>query len=697
MKDGIIKMATASHTVLVGDVSSNARRLVALAEELAFEGCRVIVTPAEGLTGSTIGDMRWQSAMLDAALDGLEYVVSHTTVLDAVLVVGVPLVWQGQLYNCAAVCKGGRVLGVVAQFCPEDFGGHDDSRYFAPAPHEVQTITLWGEEVPFGGLQVFSADNVPNLRIGVEIGGDLWSPRAPHAALAMAGATVLCHLDATEALVGAAGRYTQQVAAISDACKAAYIHCDAWGESTTNMVVGGHEIIAVGGEVVAEAAPFATPHRAIATVDVDCLQFERLRTSFGANDIAKGVTYTAFVYNCLTETPMQWSRFPFVPDDVAALRRTSHETLTIQAHGLAGRMAHIQEEMARGTAKRRDAEAAKAQAEGGDDDAIAAARAAVPDPKPLRLVLGVSGGLDSTMALLVCIEACRILDESPTDILSCVTMPCFGTTVRTKSNAVALCEALQVPCRTVDISDSVRRHLADIGHDMTPDVAFENAQARMRTMVLMDIANQEGGLVVGTGDLSELALGWCTYNGDHMSMYAVNASLPKTLIRRIVEVIASESDDALRTVLCDILDTPISPELLPADSKGQIAQKTEEIIGKYDVNDFILYYTVRWGVRPRKLFRMASATFAPTRMEDEDEDAWVKRSVSFNHELKDTFIRFYQRFCSQQFKRSCSPDGPKLSEVDLAPRGDWRMPSDAFATTWVAEIEAIQLPPIPKD
>ncbi|MBO4534516.1 MAG: NAD(+) synthase, partial [Clostridia bacterium] len=503
-----------------------------------------------------------------------------------------------------------------------------------PSPKEVQTISLFGQNVPFGGYQTYRCLNMPDLTIGVEICEDLWVPHAPHETLAQAGATILCNLSASDQLVSKANYRRMLVRSAAARTFSGYIYCDAPStESTQDVVFSAHNIISESGFLMAESKPFEGGY-AHTQIDLERLVHERkCRNTFESR--AEGVTTVDFAFDSITTTPLTRviSPFPFVPEDKDTLKERAEEILALQSHGLARRLDHTGVKC---------------------------------------MLLGVSGGLDSTLALLVCVEACKLTGRPLSDIHA-VTLPCYGTTDRTKNNALKLCEALGVPCREINIGPTVTQHLKDIGHDPDAlDVTYENAQARTRTMVLMDLANQEGGLVVGTGDLSELALGWCTYNGDQMSMYGVNASVPKTLIKSLITHVAEESPKALKEVLLDIVDTPISPELLPS-KEGQIAQKTEELVGKYDLNDFILFYMMRWG-------------FAPAKIDYLMHHAYPALS---GEQRKEALKRFYTRFFSQQFKRNPMPDGPKVGTVALSPRGDWRMPSDATVRIWLDEIESL--------
>ncbi len=559
--------------------------------------------------------------------------------LDVVALVGLPLLVRGKLYNCAAVLCGGRLLGLVPKTYLPNYGEFYEKRQFTPGSTEVETVTVCGQEVPFGTSLLFRCRQMPSFVLGVEICEDLWSALPPSTFHALAGATVIANLSASDETVGKAEYRRTLVSNQSARLLCGYLYASAGhGESTQDMVFAGHDLIAENGTLLAETSPF---EGGWAETELDCqrMESERARnTSFEPS--AEGYLTVDFDLT-LTETPLsRWvDPTPFVPHDERRRAERCELILKMQADGLAKRLEHAHAKTA---------------------------------------VIGISGGLDSCLALLVAVRAMKQLGRPTSDVLA-VTMPCFGTTRRTRSNAEILCDELAVSFTEIDIANTVHSHFKDIGQDeQVLDVTFENGQARVRTLELMDTANRTGGLVVGTGDLSELALGWATYNGDHMSMYGVNAGVPKTLVRHLVRYEADIAASAeLRRVLLDILDTPVSPELLPAKD-GEIAQKTEDLVGPYELHDFYLYYVLRFGFSPAKIFRLAKAAFAG-RAEYPDEVLyrWLRN--------------FYWRFFAQQFKRSCLPDGPKVGSVTLSPRGDWRMPSDAAAALWLAELEQIPL------
>ena len=551
--------------------------------------------------------------------------------------VGLPLLVRGKLYNCAAVLCRGRLLGLVPKTYLPNYGEFYEKRQFTPGSTEVETLTVCGQQVPFGTSLLFRCREMPSFVLGVELCEDLWSALPPSTFHALAGATVIANLSASDETVGKAEYRRALVANQSARLLCSYLYASAGhGESTQDMVFAGHDLIAENGTLLAETAPFAGGH---AETELDCQRMESERTRNTSFEPSTDGYQTVDFSLTLTNTAL--TRFvdptPFVPGDPQRRAERCELILKMQADGLAKRLEHAHAKTA---------------------------------------VIGISGGLDSCLALLVAVRAMKQLRRPTTDVLA-VTMPCFGTTRRTRSNAEILCEELHVSFSEIDIANTVHSHFADIGQDESVlDVTFENGQARVRTLELMDTANRTGGLVVGTGDLSELALGWATYNGDHMSMYGVNAGVPKTLVRHLVRYEADiAATDALRTVLLDILDTPVSPELLPARD-GEIAQKTEDLVGPYELHDFYLYYVLRFGFGPAKIFRLAKAAFAG-RAEYPDEVLykWLRN--------------FYWRFFAQQFKRSCLPDGPKIGSVTLSPRGDWRMPSDAAAALWLAELEQL--------
>jgi NAD+ synthase (glutamine-hydrolysing) len=570
----------------------------------------------------------------------------RTADLDALVLAGAPVRANGKLYNCAVVLWGGSVLGVVPKRAIPTYNEFYEGRHFTSGPGEVTGIDYAGEtDVPFGCHQLFRCSNMSDLVVAVEICEDLWVPRPPSIAAAQAGATLVCNLSASNELVGKASYRRSLVSGQSARLVCAYVYASAgWGESTQDVVFGGHDLVCEDGHVLAESTPFSDGV-ATSQVDVSLMVSERRRMSSylaaPTPEAAGFVTHDFTLEQCECRLTRAIDPHPFVPSSAADRDARCEEILAIQAHGLARRLEHTHSS---------------------------------------RVVVGVSGGLDSTLAMLVCARAFDLIDLDRSGILA-VTMPGFGTTDRTHGNASYLARALGAELREVDITAAVRRHFSDIGHDESVhDVTYENCQARERTQILMDLANQEGGLVIGTGDLSELALGWATYNGDHMSMYGVNASVPKTLVRHLVRHVADTCGDAnLSKVLLDVLDTPVSPELLPATADGTISQRTEDLVGPYELHDFLLYEMLRLGFGPAKVYRLACIAFDGSHgadaMDPTEILSWEKV--------------FYRRFFAQQFKRSCLPDGPKVGSVAVSPRGDLRMPSDASVATWQADLDRL--------
>ena len=634
MRFGYVKCAAYTPEIRVADCRYNAGRIYQLMQEASQEGIELLVLPELCITGYTCGDLFFQQTLLTAAEDVLLRLVEQSRGLALITVVGLPLAVEGKLYNCAAVIYEGKLLGIIPKSHIPNYAEFYEARHFAAAPEKNSTVRLAGKDVPFGTKLLFCCEEEPAFKLAVEICEDLWVGNSPSLAHVGAGATVIANLSASDEVVAKDDFRRILLRGQSAKLIAGYIYVDAGvGESSTDLVFSGHNIIAQNGHLLAESQPFG-PGQATADIDVTAIAYDRMRVSTVMAESAEG--YEKILFSLpqreakLINTP---TKHPFIPEDSGRREARAERILMIQASGLIKRMEHT--------------------------------HAACP-------ILGISGGLDSTLALLVAARAMDAMQRDRQDIIA-ITMPCFGTTKRTRSNAEKLCSALGVTLRTVDISSAVRQHFKDLGHDEGDhSVLFENAQARERTQVLMDAAHQHGGLVVGTGDLSELALGWATYNGDHMSMYGVNASVPKTLIRHIVKHVADSTENAaLREVLLDILSTPVSPELLPAEN-GDISQKTEELVGPYELHDFFLYYVLRWGFAPEKILFLAEAAFVP-----EYSPA----------ELKKWLRNFYSRFFSQQFKRSCLPDGPKVGSVTLSPRGDWRMPSDAVARLWLSAVQ----------
>ena len=637
MQYGFVKAAALSPALRVADCAYNAGQIIEALDGADREGVRLACLPELCLTGYTCGDLFLQETLLQGAETALARIVEASRRWNLIALVGLPARVDGKLYNCAAAVCGGRVLGLVPKSCLPNYTEFYEKRWFSPAPEEVREVACLGSAVPFGARLLFQCRQLPAFCLAVELCEDLWAPQPPSTAHALAGATVIANLSASNETAGKAEYRQELVRGQSARLLCGYLYADAGlGESTTDMVFAAHNMIAENGQILAESEPFGTG-QCVTELDLEHLAAERMRsTSFAPG--AAGYTIVSFSLapweTALTRTV---SPSPFLPPEGAARARRCELILTMQAAGLARRIDHT---------------GAK------------------------KAVIGISGGLDSCLALLAAVRAMERLGRPASDVLA-VTMPCFGTTQRTRSNAEILCAELGVEFRQIDITGTVRSHFADIGQpEDLYDVTFENAQARVRTLELMDLANRENGLVVGTGDLSELALGWATYNGDHMSMYGVNAGVPKTLVRQIVRYAAGQAGEGeLQRVLLDILDTPVSPELLPAAEDGEISQQTERLVGPYELHDFYLYYILRYGFGPGKVLKLAQAAFAG----------------QYPNEVLLYWLRnFYRRFFSQQFKRSCLPDGPKIGPVTLSPRGDWRMPSDASAALWLAEVDELE-------
>ena len=636
MKHGFISVACGTPNLRLADCHYNAEQTFLMMREAENRGVKVLVLPELGITGYTCGDLWNLSPLITGAEEALATVLEATRPLEVLTAVGMPVENNNKLYNCAVIIQKGQILGVVPKAILPNYDGLAESRWFAPAPEENGEVTLCGETVPFGKL-VFACGEVKELKVGFEVGEDLSAPVSPSASLAAAGATIIGNLAAAPEVGGRDAMRRNLITMYSAKLQCGYLYAGAdQGESTSDVVYGAAQFIAENGELLLQSRFEGGLHAT--EIDVQKLSYERRRTQLFKEmpwDVEE-VPFSLTVGE--TKLTRHIAESAFVPEDKTDREERCREMLFIASLGLKQRMAHTGAKTA---------------------------------------VIGLSGGLDSTLAVLITGLAMKMLDRPASDIIA-VTMPCFGTTDRTKNNAVILAEQMGATLRTVHIANSVRSHFKDIGHDIEDhSVTYENGQARERTQVLMDIANQTGGIVIGTGDLSELALGWCTYNGDHMSMYGVNASIPKTLVRHLVGYLAKDNqdkDEALHDVLEDILDTPVSPELLPA-VQGQIAQKTEDLVGPYELHDFFLYYILRWGFSPAKVFRMALKAHGTT-YSREVILKWLKT--------------FYRRFFAQQFKRSCMPDGVQVSEISLSPRGSWRMPSDAKWQLWQAELEKIQ-------
>ena len=638
MKDGFISVACGTPKLRLADCHYNAEQTFTMMRQAEKAGVKVLVLPELGLTGYSCGDLFYQDTLLRGAEEALSTVLEATRNLEVVTAVGLPVRANNKLYNCAVIIQKGQILGLVPKSHLPNYGEFYEKRQFAPAPEARMCVRLCGQELILAAGQVFHCEDIPELVLGFEICEDLWAPDSPSVDMAKAGATIICNLSASNDLIGK-DAYRRQLVTMQSAkllCGYIYSSCGE-GESTSDVVFGAHQMIAENGTLLAERR--FDGGLLISEIDVQRLAYERRRTQM--LDTVSEARMPAQGLFSLTISPTKLTRYvapmPFVPEDREDRDDRCREILLLASLGLKQRLEHTGAKTA---------------------------------------VVGLSGGLDSTLAVLITGLAMKMLDRPMTDIIA-VTMPCFGTTDRTKNNAVILAERMGATLKAVDISASVRSHFKDIGHDMEDhSVTFENGQARERTQVLMDIANKNGGLVNGTGDLSELSLGWCTYNGDHMSMYAVNCTIPKTLVRHLVGYLArdnAEKDEELKDVLEDILDTPVSPELLPA-VQGKISQKTEDLVGPYELHDFFLYYMLRWGFSPAKIYRLAVYALGK-QYSREVILKWLKT--------------FYRRFFSQQFKRNCVPDGPKVGSVAFSPRGDWRMPSDAKMNLWQAELDTL--------
>ena len=641
---GLMRVAAIVPKVKVADCDYNALQIIEEATKAANEGARVIVTPELGITGYTCGDLFHQSTLLDAAECALIELMEDSADIDALLVVGAPLRCRGAVYNCAVAINKGNILGIVPKTYLPNYKEFYEKRWFASATVlDADYVDLCGIKARISPTLLFTYSD---MKVAIELCEDLWTPVPPASLAAIAGANVILNLSASNELIGKHGYLMSLIKQQSARCRAAYVYASSgYGESTTDLVFAGNAVVAEDGRVIAEGERFSTEgSRAIADIDIQMLNNERITaTSFSDSKCLApeyeeiGISYGPLKpFDGVVMRPI--SRHPFVPSDEQILNDRCEEIINIQVAGLMRRLDHIH---------------------------------------CTSLVVGVSGGLDSTLALLVAAKAFDRLKLDRSGIIG-ITMPGFGTTDRTYNNALTLMRALGVTIKEISIVDAVKQHFADIDHDINNhNITYENSQARERTQILMDYSNKCGGIVLGTGDLSELALGWATYNGDHMSMYGVNASIPKTLVKYLVRWFALTgfaSDKATSDTLLDIVDTPISPELIPADEKGNIKQKTEDLVGPYELHDFFLFHMIRLGFNPEKIFTLCAIAY-----EGIYDKPFILRWLR----------EFYRRFFQQQFKRSCLPDGPKVGSVSLSPRGDWRMPSDASAALWLAECDMI--------
>ena len=643
MNYGFVKVAAAVPLVQVADCFYNIEKIEGLMRQASEKGVQIIAFPELSVTGYTCLDLFAQQTLLDGAEEALLQLVSNTADLDILTIVGVPLRTENRLINAAVVFQKGAIRGVVPKTYLPNYKEFQEQRWFTSATElRESTISIGEEEYPMGSHLLFRSGR---LTAGIEICEDLWVPVPPSSLLAMEGANIIFNLSASNELIGKHAYLRSLICQQSARCMAGYVYASSgFGESSTDLVFAGNGIIAENGNLLAESPRFTIEEQlVISEIDIETLQNDRqVNTSFmyGTSGLPKE---KAQVVDFQVRIPDGFSLtrpvdpHPFTPSG-EALKERCEEIFHIQVAGLAKRLVHAHAQTA---------------------------------------VVGISGGLDSTLALLVTVMTFDALKMPRGQIIG-ITMPGFGTTDRTYTNACDLIRSLGVTLKEIPIKEACLQHFRDIDHDPSVhDVTYENSQARERTQLLMDVANQKNGLVIGTGDLSELALGWATYNGDHMSMYGVNGSIPKTLVKYLVEWVANHKvDDASRLTLLDIVDTPISPELIPADENGNIKQKTEDLVGPYELHDFFLYHFLRFGSHPSKIYFLAQKAFA---------------GIYDNATVKKWLYTFFRRFFQQQFKRSCLPDGPKVGSVSLSPRGDWRMPSDAVSRLWLEEIERINI------
>ena len=638
MKQGFIKVAAVTPDVRVADVDYNTEKICGAIDEAAQEHAKIVVFPEFCITGYTCGDLYLQDVLLSRAKAALNRIAKYTRDKDMLVFVGVPLDIEGKLYNVAAALNRGEILGLTTKTFLPNYGEFYEMRQFTPGPDVSREILFDGNKVPFGPQILFQATTMDNLIVSAEICEDVWSPIPPSIKAALEGATVIVNCSASDEIAGKDSYRRTLIAGQSARLIAGYVYANAGeGESTTDVVLGGHNIIAENGTILKETKLYKNDI-VYSEIDIERIVGERRRNTTFRMAQKPELTRVPFYLDIEeTELTRVFAKSPFIPTNERLRERRCEDVFMIQAMGLKKRLAHTHAKTA---------------------------------------VVGISGGLDSTLALLVTAKAFELLGKDKKEIYA-ITMPCFGTTDRTYRNACEMSRKLGATLLEVPIAEAVNVHFRDIGHDPDRhDVTFENAQARERTQVLMDIANANNGMVIGTGDMSELALGWATYNGDHMSMYGVNASVPKTMVRYLVKHAADTTEEKeLKAILYDVLDTPVSPELL-LPKEGAIAQKTEDLVGPYELHDFFLFYFLRFGYAPSKIFKLAERAFA-----DEYDSVTILKWL-------ETFCR---RFFSQQFKRSCLPDGPKIGSVALSPRGDWRMPSDACVAAWLKDLEHVSL------
>lgn len=642
MKHGFIRVAACSPHIRLADCNHNAEQIINNIEIAEKRKVKLIVFPELCVTGYTCGDLFLQDILLRQAMEQVKSIAGATKDKEIISVIGFPYERQGKLYNTAAVIQNGRILGLVPKMSIPNYGEFYESRYFTVGPKEALLVDFLGEEVYFGSRLLFESTDMPDFVLGIEICEDLWIPIPPSNSHCIAGATVIANLSASNEIIGKAKYRRELVQSQSRRLISGYVYSDAGeGESTSDLVFSGHNLIAENGLLLSEAEPFSD-EIIINEIDLGIIKNERIRMNTYSGQVCEEYVRVKYSFsdNFDYEPYDLIRRFdpsPFVPKDVKEREARCRDIFAIQAMGLKARLSHVGVKSA---------------------------------------VIGVSGGLDSTLALLVCHEAYERMGLDKKGILA-VTMPSFGTSSRTYNNAKTLSECLGATLMNIPIGEAVLQHFKDIGQDAdNHDITYENSQARERTQVLMDLANKYNGLVIGTGDMSELVLGWATYNGDHMSMYGVNSSVPKTLIRSIVEWYAASTDNKrLTEVLRDILDTPVSPELIPAKGENDY-QRTEDFVGPYELHDFFMFYVLRYGFPPQKVYRLARLAFIQ-KYSDEEILKWLKV--------------FYSRFFAQQYKRSCLPDGPKVGTVAVSPRGDLRIPSDAKAKLWLDDLKSIAL------
>ena len=643
MQHGFIKVAAAIPNVRVADCAFNTEQIKSLLMQAEQNGVEVVCFPELSITGYTCQDLFHSQQLLDDAEISLISLMDFTRNYDVVAIVGLPLPYCGSLLNCAAILQRGKILGIVPKTYLPNYNEFYEQRWFTSAA-DIPEGSIWccGQQIPLVRHSLF---HTTSCTFGVELCEDVWAPVPPSTQLTMLGADIIFNLSASNDYIGKYAYLRQLVSQQSARCICGYVYAGAgFGESTQDVVFSGKAMICENGTLLAEAVRHEyTPQLVISDIDVQRLHTDRRTNTTFAHCAREVKEMNCRRVECerLMQKELPLNRMvdphPFVPKG-RTLDERCQEIFDIQVEGLAKRIVHTHAE---------------------------------------TVTLGISGGLDSTLALLVCERTFRKLGRDMRGIVG-ITMPGFGTTDRTYTNAVELMKNLGITIREIDIQEACTVHFRDLGHDMNVhDVTYENGQARERTQILMDAANQMNGFVVGTGDLSELALGWATYNGDHMSMYGVNVSVPKTLVRHLVSWVAhNHADENTRTILLDIIDTPISPELIPADEDGHITQKTEDLVGPYELHDFFLYYTLRWGFRPEKIFYLAQQAF---------------KGAYSSEVIKKWLTTFFRRFFAQQFKRSCLPDGPKVGSCSLSPRGDWRMPSDASSASWLRSCESLSI------